>query len=166
MANADQPRGASPYGDVIRTTSYKAGSKICPGEFVKRSADGMIDPAASSDAMLGVALEFASASGVYINVADAPDQRFIIQADQSDIDTQTDIGLVYNVLATAENTVYNVARMELDSNTGTASSSLATRPLKLLEVDRRPDNAFGAQVDCIVKINNHQNAGGTGTVGV
>lgn len=164
MANKDMPRGYEPYGDVLRKTSYVAGARICPGELVKKSADGKLDPAASNDACIGVALSYASGNAVRVDVADHPDQYFVVQADGSDLDTQTDIGLNYANLATADNTVYNTARMELDSSTG--SSTDASRVLKLIDIVRRPDNAFGAQVDCIVKINNHQHAGGSGVAGV
>lgn len=42
----------------------------------------------------------------------------------------------------------------------------ASGPLKLLGIEKRPYNELGSKVDCIVKINNHQLDGGTGTAGV
>lgn len=155
MANKDRPRGAEPYGPVKSVGKYVAGAAIAPGEFVQKSADGKLDPATSASVVCGVALTRAAADGDDVIVADSPEQKFVVQADGSDIDTQTDIGLLYNILKTADNTSYDIARMELDSSTGNASTT-ANGALRLLAIEDRPDNALGAQVDCIVKVNKHQ----------
>lgn len=162
MANKDQPSGLVPFGRVISSGSYKAGGTIYPGDAVKIVADGDVEVASASDALLGVALNYA-VSGEEVLVCDDPAQKFIVQADGSDIDAQTDINLNYNLLATAGDSAYKISRHELDSDTG---ATTATLPLKLLGIVARVDNALGAQVDCVVKINNHQLAGGTGTAGV
>lgn len=162
MPNKDQPSGLVPFGRVISSGSYTAGGTIYPGDAVKIVADGDVEVAAASDALLGVALNYA-VSGEQVLVCDDPAQKFIVQADGSDIDAQADINLNYNLLATAGNSDYKISRHELDSDTG---ATTATLPLKLLGIVARVDNALGAQVDCVVKINNHQLAGGTGTIGV
>jgi hypothetical protein len=163
MANLDLPQGASPYGAVLSAKEYVAGAAVYPGDFVKMSGDGKIDPASAGDALLGVALGLAAADGQRVLVADHPDQRFLVQSDSADIDVQDDINLNYNIVATAANTTYKASRMELDGDTG---ATTATLPLKLLDINRSPKNALGANVECIVAINNHQLKGGTGTVGV
>jgi len=155
MANKDRPRGAEPYGETRTEGKYIAGSAIAPGEFVQKSADGKIDPATSISTCLGVAVSRAAADGDAVLVADNPEQKYIVQADGSDIDTQTDVGLLYNILPTADDTTYEIARMELDSSTGLVSTT-GNGALRLLAIDDRPDNAFGAQVDCIVKVSKHQ----------
>lgn len=164
MANADRPSGAEPKGEILRVTKYKAGAATYPGDFVTLEADGKVDPAAASEALLGVAISYAAADGDEVLVADHPDQKFVVQADGADIDSDTDIGLNYNILATAANTTYNQSRMELDSSTGLASD--ADLPLQLVGVVDAADNALGANVKCIVRINNHQLQSGTGRAGV
>lgn len=162
MANKDQPTGFVPFGRVLSSESLVAGGTIYPGDLVKLVADGDVEVVSASDAACGVALSYATA-GEKVLVADHPNQKFIVQADESDINVLSDINLNYDVVATAGNSDYKISRMELDSSTG---GTTATLPLKLLAIVERPDNAYGAQVDCVVKINNHQLASGTGTAGV
>jgi len=96
-------------------------------------------------------------------VADDPNQRFVVQADGADIDAQTDLGLNYELLCTDRDSATKESRQELDSSTG---ATTATLPLRAIEIDRKINNALGAQVDVIVKINNHQLGSGTGVAGV
>lgn len=163
MANRDEPQGFQPKGDPKRMNEYVAAGVIYPGDAVMQEAGGRVIVGAATNALIGVAASYASAAGESVQVWDDPDQLFVVQADEADVDAQTDIGLNYNLLATAGNSTYRVSRQELDSSTG---ADTATLPLKLLAIEKRPNNAFGAQVDCIVKINNHQLDGGTGTLGV
>lgn len=168
MANKDQPRGAVPYGRLRNASKYEAGSEIRAGDFVTMADDGQIDPVAVDGSsytsnVLGVALSNANSAGDPVLVADDPNQKFIVQADGADIDARTDINLNYAILATAHNSAYKKSQHELDSDTG---DTTATLPLKLLEVMPRIDNALGAQVDCIVQINNHKLSGGTGSAGI
>lgn len=163
MANADRPSGASPVGEILRVRKYTAGAACYPGDLVRRESDGKVDPADASESILGAALSYASGDGEDVLVADHPDQLFEMQADGSDVDAQTDIGLNYNIVATAADTTYNESRMELDSDSGLASD--ADLPLQLVSVVDAPSNALGAQVKCVVRINNHQNQSGTGRAG-
>jgi hypothetical protein len=163
MANQDQPRGLEPKGSPLRKNKYVSGSAVYPGDAVKLDSSGRVAVAAASDALCGVAASYASAAGEDVWVWDHQDQLFCVQADDADIDAQTDIGLNYDILATAGSSAFKISRMELDSSSG---ATTATLPLKLLAIEARPNNALGAQVDCIVKINNHQLSGGTGSAGV
>lgn len=163
MANADRPRGASCVGEPLRLTKYVADEAIYPGDFVNKSDAGKVEPADASEALLGVCYDYASADGDEVMIADHPQQQYVIQADGSDIAAQTNLGLNYNIVATAGDSTFKQSRMELDSDSG---ATTATLPLRLIDKQDRPDNAYGAQCDCIVMINNHQNAGGTGVVGV
>lgn len=163
MANLDQPQGFRPKGMQARANNYVAAGVIYPGDCVMQEAGGRVIVAAATNALCGVALGYASAAGDDILISDDPNQLYVCQADEADIDAQTDIGLNYDLLATAGNSTYRVSRQELDSSTG---NTTATLPLKLMGIEKRPDNALGGFVDCIIKINNHQLDGGTGTAGV
>lgn len=151
MANRDEPQGFRPKGEPKRLNKYVASGVVYPGDAVALSS-GKVG-AYSSGAALGVAASYASADGQSVEVWDDPDQLYIVQADEADIDAQADIGLQYSILATAGSSTYKLSRMELDSSTGAADLD---KPLTLLGIDERPNNAFGAQVDCIVKITRHQ----------
>ncbi len=151
MANKDMPKGAEPFGRIYELSAYEAEGTIYPGDFVKKHADGTVEVAAAGNALLGVALNYATA-GQQVLVADHPDQKFMVQADESDIDAQADIGLCADIVATAGNSTYKMSRMELDSST----IATATAQLKILEIVKAPDNALGAQVKVVVRINEHQ----------
>lgn len=152
MANADRPRGFAPYGTVRQTVKFQAGSTIAPGEFVALASDGQVDAAGAGATILGLALNYATANQDVMVIVD-PDQLYVGQADETEIDAQTDVGNLCDIVATADNTTYKAARMEIDSSTiGTGSGG----QLVILGIEARPDNAFGAQVDVICKINEHQ----------
>lgn len=163
MANRDEPKGLSPKGEPKRLNKYIAAGVIYPGDAVSQEAGGRVVAASATSALIGVSASYSSGAGESVMVWDDPNQLFVVQADDSTVDAQTDIGLNYDLLATAGDSTYRVSRMELDAST---QATTATLPLKLLAIEERPDNALGAQVDCIVKINNHQLDGGTGTAGV
>jgi len=154
MANQDRPRGFEPRDEVLTAKRYVAGGKIAPGELVSMASDGKVDPTAVASPALGVAIGSAVLDEKIL-VADHPDQQYLVQADGSEINVQTDIGLNYNIVATGDDTIYNISRMELDSSDADASTT-ASLALRLLGIEDRPDNALGAQVDCVVVINNHQ----------
>lgn len=151
MANFDRPRGFAPAGNMSRASLYQAGSTVYPGDFVRLASDGQVDAAAAGETLLGVALQYGVAND-YIMVSDDPDQRYVAQGDEAELDAQTDVGNVVDILATAGNATYKASRMEIDSSTiGTISGQLC-----ILALNRRPDLAGGANMEVIVKINEHQ----------
>jgi len=167
MANADRPNGFQPYGPVLRLRPYIAKSTISRGDAVNRKAGSSdtaggceVEEADASEALIGVAAHSA-ASGAAVLVWDHPDQEFMCQADESDIATNAKIGLNYNLVATDGSG--GESRHELDSST---FATTATLPLRLLRIVPVANNAVGEFAKCIVKINNHQLAGGTGVAGV
>jgi len=162
MANDDRPKGFEPKGYPLRVNKYVAGGTIFPGDAVHMEDDGKVDAAAAAEATLGIAISKA-ADGENVLVSDDPNQLYIVQASGSDINVETDINLNYDILATSGSTAFNISRMELDSTSG---GTTATLQLKLIAIEDRSDNALGAQVDCIVRLNNQNYAGGTGTVGI
>jgi hypothetical protein len=119
-----------------------------------------VEPGDASEALIGVAAN-AAAVGEVVFVYDHPDQEFVVQADEAQISDGVDLGLNYDLLATDGSS--GQSAHELDSSTGAVT---ATLPLKLLRLLPAVDNALGAQAKCVVKINNHQLAGGTGVLGV
>jgi hypothetical protein len=164
MANSSQPLGAKPFGMPVRSPNlWVSGGVVYPGDFVSTDSTGRVVAASATSAILGVAANYSSAAGASLLVYDDPDQRFVIQADDSTVDAQTDIGLNYDILATAGDSTYKVSRMQMDAST---QATTATLPLKLLAIEPSVGNALGSYVKCIVKINNHQLGQSTGTAGV
>ncbi len=153
MANADRPRGFWPHGKVLRITEYESGSACYPGDMVVLASDGQVDPSASAGtAPLGCCLTYASAAGQSVMVCDDPEQKYVVQADETQASSQAIVGCAADIVVTAGNSTYKTSRQELDSSDLAQSSG----PLIVLAREVRPDNAFGDQVDLIVKINTHQ----------
>lgn len=100
----------------------------------------------------------------YLMVLDDPNLIFEVQASANTI-ANTDVGMNANFRATAGNTTTGASGMDLDVATIAAT---ATLPLKIMGFPPRADNVVGtdAFISVWVKINNHQYAGGTGTLGV
>jgi len=152
MANADRPTGFKPLGMQSAARKYTSGAKVVPGEFVQLDNTGRVVAATAGSTILGLATSLAKVAGEEILVIDSPQQEYVGQASGAEIDAQTDIGNLCDILATAEDATYNVSRMEVDSSTiGVVSGQLI-----ILDVQERPDNALGAQADVIVRINEHQ----------
>ncbi len=152
MANADRPRGAACKGKPLRINAYEAGSACYPGDFVSIASDGQVDPTAAGGKILGVCMSYASAAGAEVLVADHPDQLVVVQASSTEVDAQTDIGNNADIVANSPSTTYKTSRQELDSSTlGTSAAQLC-----IIGIESRPDNALGANVDVICRINEHQ----------
>lgn len=172
MANSDLPRGFTPHGPLLHVGIYTAASTIYPGDMVKQEAGDadtvskrtQVEVVANGDAAIGVALNYAAAGSI-VRVADDPSQLFVAQGDGSDYDQNADLGTNAGVVATAGDSTYRVSRQEIDTSD---INTTATLTLKILGVVDRQDgkNAFGANVELICKINNHQLGSHTGTAGV
>jgi hypothetical protein len=162
MANKDIVDGAKPYGPLLRSRPYKAEAAVYPGDLLKQHASGTVEQCAATNASIGVALTYAAAAGI-VQVADHPDQEFVMQVDDATIDSQTDLGLNYNIIVASPNTTFRRSGMEIDGDTG---DTVATLPMKVLRLLPQIDNALGANCKVICKINNHQLGSSTGTAGV
>lgn len=174
MANADLPRGFRPYGQLLHVGIYVAAGTIYPGDVVLQEAGASnttqlrtrvsAGTGGDSDALIGVALNYATV-GQIVRVADDPSQLFAGQCDGADYDENADLGTNAGILATSGDATYKVSRMEIDSSD---IATTATHQVKILGVVPRADgkNAFGANVEVIFKINNHQLGSHTGTAGV
>lgn len=147
MANKDLPCGFEPHGRVLHASVMQAGSTIYPGDPVRLASDGQIDVATAGQTILGVALSYATV-GQDCLVSDAKEQVYIVQADEADIDAQTDIGNLFDHVATAGDSTYKVSRQELDSSTASTTSG----GFMLIGVEGRVGDALGANVKCLVRI--------------
>lgn len=156
MANADQPRGFRPYGKVRHAVKYQSGSTCYPGDFVALASDGQVDPAAAGAVILGLCLSYASASGEDVLVSVDPDQLYVGQADESDLSAQTVVGTLCDIVATAGNSTYKMSRQEIDSSTISDGGGNDTGQLMIVGLEARTGNAWGAQADVIVRINENQ----------
>lgn len=152
MANTDRPNGFRPVGRVRDAKPYVAGGTIYPGDAVKMDNAGKVVVASASEALIGVSAEYAVADEQVL-VWDDPDQQFSVQADNGTTLAQTDVGLNYDIVATAGSTLYKRSRMELDSSSGATSASL---PLRLLGFTPVEGNSAGEFAECQVIINQHQ----------
>lgn len=157
--------GMKPIGVLRRANVYQSAGAVYPGDPVSLTSAGQVQSAAASSALVGVALSYASASGLDVMVADHPDQEFSIECSVSGgVASQTAMNLNYNIVSGSPNTTYKLSGATLDDSSGVASTS--TLPLKALRLEKRDNNAFGINADVIVIINNHSLKGGTGTVGI
>ena len=170
MANVDQPRGFRPYGELKHVGIYIAAGTIYPGDMVKQEAGAAnttskrmrVEVAATAQALVGAALNYATV-GQVVRVADSPDQLFMAQGDGADFDDNADLGLNTEIVATAGDSTFKMSRMEVDTS---ELMTTATLVLKVVGIVPMEKNAFGANVNLIVKINNHQLGSHTGTAGV
>jgi len=100
-----------------------------------------------------------NAADIMANVIDDPNAVFEVQADAAF--PVTDLAGNYDILATAGDTVSGSSRIELE--VGTADSTVATLPLKAIDISQDPENSdvSSANTNVIVKINNHLFSAGT-----
>ena len=187
MANLDAPFGLRPARTSISSQQQNRyriaanyGTSIFQGDLVAMVTGGGIERVAAggSGFILGVfnGCEFTdpttgkptfsnhypastNASDIIANVIDDPNAVFEIQADAAF--PVTDLAGNYDILATAGDTVSGTSRIELE--VGTADSTVATLPLKAIDISQDPENSdtSTANTNVIVKINNHLFSAGT-----
>lgn len=162
MANNDFPQGFKPYGKIKQTVTLEAGSEIFPGDCVSLASDGQYDATVAGSTINGVALSYASGAGVAFLASVDPEQLYIAQASGSEINAQTLIGNNADILATAGSSTYKTSRMEVDSSTAAASAANLT----VIALRPRVGNAFGANAELIVRINEHQAFGKDAFAGI
>lgn len=166
MANTQRARGASPKGKALRTNKYVAGGTVYPGDFVKMDNTGRVvacTGSSTAETVAGVACAYATV-GLDVNLWDHPDQLFIVQSDDAtEPAALTACNLNYTITATTGSTTFKQSKQTLDGSTGATNSNY---PLKLLDIEASPNNAYGGYADCIVRINAHALGGDTGSVGI
>ena len=187
MANLDAPFGLRPARTSISSQQQNRyriaanyGTSIFQGDLVAMVTGGGIERVAAggSGLILGVfnGCEYTdpttgkptfsnyypastNAADIMANVIDDPNAVFEIQADAAF--PVADLAGNYDILATAGDTVSGTSRIELE--VGTADSTVATLPLKAIDIPQDPENSdvSSANTNVIVKINNHLFSGGT-----
>ncbi len=166
MANTARARGAMPKGKALRTNKYVAGGTVYPGDFVKMDANGKVIACTGSttaETPTGVAAQYQT-TGLDVLVWDHPDQLFIVQSDDvTEPAALTACNLNYTITATTGSTTFKQSKQTLDGSTGATNSNY---PLKLLDIEASPNNAYGGYADCIVCINAHALKTDTGAVGI
>lgn len=118
----------------------------------------------TSDDMQPVYIDGGVTTDQYVLVDIDPRTLYVIQED-SDTSTlaATSAGLNASLIVGSGDTTSGASAMEIDSST---AATTATLELKLMHLERREDNAIGANADWVVMINNHQFGSSTGTAGV
>ena len=187
MANQDAPFGLRPSRSSISANTqnrYRIASgyatAIFQGDLVAMVTGGGIERVAAggSGLILGVfnGCEYTdpttgkptwknyypggvAASDIMAMVIDDPNATFEIQAD--DTFPVSDLAGNYDIVATAGDTTSGRSNLELE--VGTADSTVATLPLKAIDISQDPENSdtSSANTNVIVKINNHLFSGGT-----
>ena len=187
MANLDAPFGLRPARTSISSQQQNRyriaanyNTSIFQGDLVAMVTGGGIERVAAggSGFILGVfnGCEFTdpttgkptfsnhypastNASDIIANVIDDPNAVFEIQADAAF--PVTDLAGNYDILATAGDTVSGTSRIELE--VGTSDSTVATLPLKAIDISQDPENSdtSTANTNVIVKINNQLFSAGT-----
>lgn len=132
--------------------------------------------AAAGDAIIGVIVGFAidptnlntpqyrkASTGVYAIVADDPTLVYEVQTSNGTLGV-ADVGLNASIAVGTGSTTTGASAVTLDVGTAATTATLA---LKIVGFTQRPDNDnTAANSKVLVKINNHQFNGGTGTAGV
>lgn len=163
-------------GDLVKLAGSGRGPLGCPtvtravagdavvGVVIGLPFSGVGDPLVVPALPTGTANFRAANTDRYIMVIDDPNMIFEVQASTNAI-AYTDVGMNANFRATAGSTVTGSSGEDLDV---ASIATTATLPLKIVGFPSRLDNVVGTDpfVSVWVKINNHQLASGTGTVGV
>ena len=194
MANIDSAFGLIPIAKVGQNpnngglTQYSIADNqstaIFTGDPVKYKADGTVEVATASDAFCGVfrgcfytdpstskptwrpyfpaSLSPGDAVGF---IVDDPLQSFIAQQDSVGNNlVAANLNENCNLVFGAGNTTTGVSGVEIDSS---SKNTTATHQVRLISFWDTPSNSATANNSVIViKINNHQLMGGTGTEGV
>lgn len=177
MANRNNPNGFQPVnnptgGGGQPTIEYfplaAANSEIGIGTPITW-ASGVIDRAAATNALAGIAAEYKAASaGGTIAVWSDPNQRFVAQTDDGTgtLTALAGIGLNASFIGTGVTNRRSTA--EIDESSGLDT---ATLELKIINLSTEYSgqygalNAYGEFNRLICKINNHQFGSSTGTAG-
>lgn len=170
MANTSRPQGFKPVGQLLRVRPYRSAGAIYPGDPVKLDGgaanatdlQARCAVAAAGDAIVGIAMSYASAAAKEVLVADHPDQLFMAECNGSEIDQNADLSLTIDFVAASPDATYKISRAVLNS----ASTGTTTYPFRLVEISRMAKNEVGSKTKAVVVVNNHQFKGGTGTASV
>jgi hypothetical protein len=157
--------GSASAAGVPTVQLCAAGSTASIGAIVG-IVNAKLDPVSGAMTAGSISLDtpqyVASGGSAYVLVADAPDVVYEAEASNG-TPTAADIGLNASHANGTFNTTTGTSGAYVDFGTEATTAALT---LKILSLVLRPDNEMGASAKLLVKINNHQFQGGTGTAGV
>jgi hypothetical protein len=159
MANADFPMGFKIVGTwtggppvILPGDHYSDGTAaIYPGDAVKASGSGTyVTITATNDNPVAVAANYIAISDTTteLKLYSLRENVFEVQADGSTLTSSvgpTKIGTYFDLTVTTGDTTRLISKQELDDDASTSDT------LILLSKANRPDNAWGANVNLLVK---------------
>ena len=194
MANIDQAYGMRPIakvgsapGGTTGTTKYSIASGAAgmfTGDPVKPKNDGTIIPATAGDPIRGIFMgcfytdpstgkprynntfpNGTVASDAIAFIADDPDQLYVVQQDSVAAEiVAADLNLNADLVFGAGSTTTGISGVEIDSSSKNTTAALQ---VKLIDFYDTPSNdATASHSQLVVKINNSDMNGGTGTTGL
>jgi hypothetical protein len=156
MANVDRPIGFRTYGDVLSLRPYdiETATAVFINDLVSAdAADGYIDAAtAGATCMIGASQEYHTTGAVAIIVADHPHQLFLCQDNAGATLTVADNHSCADHEAGSGSSTTMLSGHELDASTAGNTNTGFT----IVDLDDRPDNAWGAWGDLIVRPYDHK----------
>lgn len=164
MANADRPRGLTPYGRDPKLKKYRNSTTTDTfrGDVVALDANGKVHRIATTTGsanIVGVAANFvdasASSSAQDVWVYDDPDQQFLVQDDGTGVTTtivRASVGSTFPFIIGAGNTTTGQSIFEVD---GSATGVAATDPVLAQGYLEGPFNEVHANATWIVTLNRH-----------
>lgn len=182
MANADTPKGFQPTGimyglgryeiDAGTSTAVFRNDLIEADDDDSSGDDGYAVLAAAGGTMILGSVQgttsattaqkalVAASTAATLLVTDHPDQKYIAQDDgDSTTSAQTNVFNNADVVVGAGSTTTGLSGHEIDIS----DVKTATAQIRLIDIQRRPDNAFGANADWLCRINEHFYGSTTGT---
>jgi len=190
MANVSRVNGfrAVKYNGAattnLRVTTYAIlaadATAVFVGDAVKLSgaadANGVraVTKAVAGDAIVGIVCEYlpdyanlnvtyrVGSTLRYVQVWDDPNEVFAVQT--SGTFALADVGLNANLVDAGGSTVTGMSGETLDGSTKATTATLTFKTLDFYQISGNEPGNANAQI--LVRINNHQLAGGTGTLGV
>ena len=174
MANVDIANGFNPTGMIYGLGRYALDASTSTASFrndlMMMISDGNVEPATANQTVTLGSLQgttsastaqkalVAASTAATVLISAHPDQRYIAQDDASDTSAETYIGNNADIVAGSGNTTTGLSGHEIASS----DKKSATAQIRLIDIQRRGDNAFGANADWLCRINEHFYATTTG----
>lgn len=177
MANADTPHGFNATGVMYGLNQYAVNTTataLFKGDLLSMLATGLAE--ANTDSLthnIGAAESVVSVSTAAKNLIAAstagqilahyhPSQQYYAQDDGQAIGVQSTIGNNCDITAGAGSTATGISAHELDATDfATANTTTAALVCRIHGLLQKEDNAFGANAEWVVSINEHYLTAGT-----
>jgi hypothetical protein len=178
MANADTPHGFNATGVMYGLNQYavdntSGSTAIFKGDLLSMMSTGLVTSVPNGTHHIGAAESVVSpstaakslvASGTTATVLSHyhPSQQYYAQDDGQAIGLQSTIGNNCDITAGAGSTATGISAHELDAtNFATANTATAALVCRIHGLLQKEDNAFGANAEWVVSINEHYLTAGT-----